>query len=501
MHRLARQQTRSCLCSTVCLLVALSSLVGTLHAAPLEEGEFDWGPLFSRMVDLHGDTRFRALGPFVERAESPRGDQLRALRPLYVRAEIAESGRTHYEFVWPLAVAKEFKEQFSWRVLTAFYLDFDRTDPDGRYRFWLLPLWFHGRNLEGDRYAALFPIAGQIDEFLGQDYIRFFFWPLWMQTAVNEVESRHLLWPIVSHTSGKGIHRFRVFPFYGYSRHRDRFEKRFILWPIWTEARYNYPTSYGSGYVLFPLYGRIRLSDESTTFVLPPFFRYSRGQRVRTVNAPWPFFQYRTGEEQRLYFFPVWGRRTLHGNHLNHFLWPIGRYSTIQRHDTVQHGLNILPFFYSEREVTEAFTEEEEPEVRSRYLKVWPLASYRRAGDLRRLRALEFWPLKQTGPVERGWAPFWTLGVRTWNEEDLDSELLWGLYRHRRRGDAHYRSVFPLFDSSRDEAEDRREFNLLRGLVGYRREGDAMSVRLLYLLRFGRPSAEETPALQGTASD
>ena len=491
MHRVDRRSATRWARYALLILCGWLAAAGPGNTAPLEEGEFDWGPFFSRMADLHGDTRFRALGPLIEQAEAADGDQLAALRPFYVRAEERGTGRTHYEFVWPVAAAKAFKDQWSWRVLTAFYLDFDRTDPDGRYRFWLLPIWFHGRNIEGDRYAALFPVYGQINEFLGQDYINFLLWPLWSRTGINEVESRHVLWPVFSHTSGKGIHRFRFFPFYGYSRHRDRFQKRFILWPLWTQAEYAYPTSYGKGYILFPLYGRIRLSDESTTFVLPPFFRYSRGDRARTLHAPWPLIQYKTGEEQRLYLFPLWGRRTLHGNHHNLFFWPIGRRYAVEQRNAVQHGLSLLPFYYSDRVETLVFAEDTEPEVRSRYVKLWPLVSYRREKDIVRLRALELWPLKQTGPVERGWAPFWTLGVRTWKGEDLDSELLWGLYRHRRREGSGYRSVFPLFDSSHDKERDLREFNLLKGLVGYRREGDAKSVRFLYLLRFGQVPARE----------
>lgn len=457
---------------------------GVARASALGADEFDWGPFASRLEDVHGDLRLRAAGPLLEKAVSPRGDTLHAVRPFHVRAQDVATSRTHYEWVWPLCVAKSYKDEFSWRVLTAMYLDWDRNDPQSRYRFWLVPLWFQGRSVAGNRYAALFPLYGELREFLGQDEIRFVLWPLWVRTSINDVKSRHVLWPVFAHTSGDGIHRFRVFPFYGYSRQRDRFEKRFILWPIWTSAVYKFPTSEGKGYLLFPLYGRVRLTDESTVFVAPPFFRFSRGSRGRSVHAPWPFVQYKSGADRRLYIFPFWGRRTLAGNDRTHYLWPIARRYRVDQGGEVLRGLKVLPFLTVESTHSQPTAPGARPVTRSRDVVLWPLGSYRSEGGVTRWRALELWPLRDMGPVERGYAPFWTLASRTWTDQAADTEILWGLYRQRRRGEDRYVSLFPLFDVSRDAA-GRFEINLLKGLVGYHREEGAKSARILYFLRLG----------------
>jgi hypothetical protein len=74
---------------------------------------------------------------------------------------------------------------------------------------------------------------------------------------------------------------------------------------------------------------------------------------------------------------------------------------------------------------------EAEPELVGNRTKLWPL--YSRRYDLEegsyRLRLLDLWPGPVPPPVERSWAPLWTvLDVsRAGGGRDLD--VLWGLYR------------------------------------------------------------------------
>ena len=113
--------------------------------------------------------------------------------------------------------------------------------------------------------------------------------------------------------------------------------------------------------------------------------------------------------------------------------------------------------------------------------------SYMQEGGNKRFRVLELWPLRNTGPVEREYAPIWTLYTHTLMGDSYDDELLWGLYRCRKRG-ADYRSVslFPVVSWTRDDRDgNRREWSVLKGLLGYKRDGTQKSVRVLYLLNFG----------------
>jgi hypothetical protein len=105
------------------------------------------------------------------------------------------------------------------------------------------------------------------------------------------------------------------------------------------------------------------------------------------------------------------------------------------------------------------------------------------------LRVLALWPLKHTPAVERNWAPLWSLYSRERVGDGIESELLWGLYRHQRRNDSRRLSLFPLLQSSSSRIENEtplRRWSLLYGLIGYRREGLHKQFRMLYFLKFGK---------------
>ena len=474
-----------------------AAVLAGLLAAPAARGldpaagEYDWGFLASSFADVNGDVRFRAAGPFVERTVSAAEDrEFLAFRPAYCRLRDAPAERTIEEILWPIASAKSFREVFSWRVLVAMYRDEDGTDPDSPYRFWGLPLYFQGRDALGADYRAVFPFGGAIHEFLGMDHISFVLFPIWARNDIGEVKSQHWFWPLYARTEGHGIYRLRVFPFYGQAKHRDHYAKKFVAWPLWTSAVYAYPQSYGTGHMLFPLWGHIGLNNEQTWWILPPVFKFGRSDRQNTVYAPWPLVQFERGAVEKTYLFPVWGKKSLPGSHRTFFLWPIFHRARIDKGDTVYHRFAALPFLHSER--YRARDPQADPPDRSRYLRLWPLLSYQREQDVSRLRMLDLWPSRRNGPVNRNLAPFWTLYDRTAAGGRLQSELLWGLYRHHRdTGGERYVSIFPLFAFRTGGAADRpaRRWSILKGLLEYERSGEATSGRLLYLFRWG---GEET---------
>lgn len=483
------------------ILIALLNLpvAGDARAAESEALEFDFGPLVSRQRDLHGAMRLRVLGPFFERATDEDGQALTAVRPFYSRYDNPELERSRSEYLWPVGYSKRFRDEHSGRVLLAFWTRFDMNDPKSRYRFWVVPLYFQGRDQQGENYAALFPLGGRIHEFLGRDKIEFVLFPLYLRTELNEVPSYSWLWPIFSHTSGRGIYRFRVFPFYGQNRFRDRFNKKFVMWPIWSSAEYFYPGSSGKGYILFPLYGRLKLDDQRSWMVLPPFFRVSRGERVNLVLAPWPFFQRRTGEIRQTWVWPLWGQKRMHGVQTRFFLWPFLHQERVDRGEEVARRTYLLPFYYSDVHRKRAYAPEPgapvpRGEMTANYQKIWPLVSYIREDGETRFRMLALWPLKHTPSIERNYAPFWTLIHKVRYEDSSDTEILWGLYRRQVRGpDKSYTSLFPLFERTRDNRaeESIRRWSLLKGLIGYERKGTNKRYQLLYLLRWGQGEDNE----------
>lgn len=461
---------------------------GTAVAVPCRELEVDLGPIAARWSSERSEGTC-LLGPLVESVRTPEG-RFFAVRPLYARAEDLDDKMVVYDYLWPLAGRRVFRGELVDRVLIFWRQVDDVNDTSSRRRTWLLPVYFQGRDRAGARYRAVFPLLGSIHEIFGLDRVFFVLFPLYSHSQKNDLDTHNFFWPIVSRTTGEGVYRFRVFPFYGISRRDEAFEKKFILWPVWTSVRYDYAQSRGGGYILFPLWGHLKLSDQESWWVLPPFFRFHRGEKMNLVYAPWPLVQWSEGEVDKLYLWPLWGRRDTGAVKSWFALWPIMWHWRIERVGGETHRFLLLPFLYHEEYRRAAGRQPGGPgdgEVESWYCKLWPLISYRRQGEQRRLRVLALWPLKESPPVERSWSKLWRVYEYDADGDCARSELLWGWYRHGRQGrESCYWSLFPLFDMKSDRrGEGVVRWNLLKGLVGYERKAQRKSWRLLYWFRLG----------------
>jgi len=448
---------------------------------------FDLGPVITRDRSVEGHDRLRAAGPLYEQRRADDGASLSALRPLYSRVEDPARRRVLRDYLWPLGMIKTLDGDTYWRFGIAYGNDFD-PEPRSRYRTVVLPLFFAGRDRHGEAYAALFPLVGRIHEFLGLDRIGFFLFPLYLHTSIKDIETYSYVWPVFSRTEGARMHRVRAFPFYGRSTRDDAWERRFVLWPLWTSVRYTDAADCGAGFLLFPLYGHARYGENESWAWLPPFFRRTVSPDQTSLYCPWPFIQHGTGKIEKFYLWPLWGRKSVANVDSGFALWPIVHHSTIERPDHIMKRRMVLPFFYGSARVLKSRApagadgegDADDPSVAGRYMKVWPLLSYDREKEASRLRMPSLWPGRDPGGVERNLTPLWTLYSRARSADAAEHELLWGLFRHRRESGDRRVTFFPFWSSQRSEDGSTNEWSVLFGLVGRRREGARTEYRLLY---------------------
>lgn len=474
----------------VCGFSALLLLCGC--AAPRSNVQINGGPIINSGVTVDGTQRLRAVGPFWEqRIDSDAGRNFAALRPLYSRMEDVPEARSGWEVLWPVAAGKQVRNQTQWRVVTAQKNDFNYDDPDGRYRFMILPFWVSGRSVDGDSYAGLFPLYGHLREFLWQDEIRFVLFPLYANHRVKENRSHHILWPFISWTRGPDVWRRRVFPLYGESRRTDQWQRRFILWPVWTSLRMEQQPEYG-GFVLFPLFGYMALPERQAWMLFPPFIRWSRAEDGFSAALPWPFVRLDRGEQlRRTDIWPLWGRKSEAGLTRGFFLWPIGHWQeTCRASETVRMKM-LLPLWVS-RTVTP--TEEDAADDGEKFWKLWPLISRRSSADSARVCIPSLWPGPDLAPVERNYAPLWSLYVYRRGEESREHDFLWGLFRSRHEQERLARfSLFPLFRYE-SHADKHSHWSVLGGLLAHEQESLQSRWRLLYVWLSGRNEVSEKGA-------
>lgn len=408
------------------------------------------------------------IDPFYENLKTDSGSFF-AVRPFYSHTVTDE--REIRDVFWPLYSRKEFKDEISSRALIFWYTRrFSPQDESPRYRNWLLPIYFQGRDAAGKGYFAIFPLGGTVHEFLGRDEMTFALFPVFGKSRINDVKTTSVFWPLYSRTRGEGVQRDRLFPIVGKSVRENGYEKRFLFWPFWTSAEYVHPSNPGRAWLLFPLCGQAKLKQENTLWLLPPLFRFTEGEKQDKLYCPWPFIQKVKSEQQeKFYVWPLWGeKKTNAGQNSRSFMfWPVLWSEKVQGSDRIKTCQRAVPVFTHVRTVSPAAPEAEEKEI-SDYWRIWPLMSWRRDGEVSRFRTLELWPVKDHAPVERNWAPLWTLYQQTGQNGVVEKDLLWFAWH-----------------SENEAAAARKEWSLLKGLLSYRRDGESRSWRLLYFMRFG----------------
>jgi hypothetical protein len=293
------------------------------------------------------------------------------------------------------------------------------------------------------------------------------------------MQTWNVLWPVISRTTGPDLWKMRVFPFYGQSWKAGQYDKRFVMWPIWTAADYERPGSAGSSWLLFPVVGHVDMENQSSWTVLPPFFRFSRSATLRSGCCPWPFVQYSLGDINKAYLFPLAGWKKEANTTHEFLLWPIFSRTRSERTDEIVDRKAALPFVWMVDRVkrTAAGSSTE------RFFRLWPLFSLDRHDDSMTFRTLELWPIK-SAPSERDFAPLWTVYSHERQGSAVEDDLLWGLFHRQRMADGSGSvSLFPLASWAWSSENGRaRQWTLLKGLLGYRRDASGGHFRCLYVI-------------------
>ncbi|MBN2302706.1 MAG: hypothetical protein JXN60_09345 [Lentisphaerae bacterium] len=481
-----------------------------LCAATNDLHEFDLGFIASRDRDLKGNIRLRVLGPFFERLEHESGMRFTALRPLGSSFVEPEKDRSLRELIWPVGMYKKFRGQTAWRFLIAYGDDYDNTQPGSRWRFVIFPIVFAGKDANGENYFGVIPLGGKINEFLGKDNVSFLLFPLYFSNTLNGVTTRSVLWPLISRTNGGDIDRFSVLPFYGRVINKERWTKRYAMWPVWTSVKYEYPGVNGGGFILFPIVGHMRVDfdNQNIWWLFPPLLKWAKTDRNTMVHCPWPVIQYARGSHlDRLYVWPIWGTKTIGHITSTFMLWPLGGTERTLRKTYTLNKFTFRPFLNYESRVprpgprqdaaadasavrTADITPPEQSD--GRYFQLWPLFSYRRRANMSRFRVFDFWPAQHMTGIEKNWAPIWTIYAHARVGDASEDELFWGFVRHRKDGRGGRRfSVFPLFSIERTVEGDRGgEWSFLLGFMGCEREGLRKTYRLLYFIKWHRDKSE-----------
>lgn len=410
------------------------------------------------------------VGPLLEGARTGAGDRLLAVRPLFSREETGDGFRGVTDILWPVGTFHHRGDRRSWRLIPAYGMGDDAPAADGAHRFRLLPIFFEGRTRAGEDYWGLFPLYGEIRDFLGMGDVQFRLFPLYATAQDRGTLTRTVLWPFYLTREGERIDQFRLWPFYGRRTvtGRQANTRSFILWPIWSQVRLENDAVRGEGFVLFPLYGQSRFERrkrgvETGWTVLPPFISSVKGDDgYRSLRAPWPFIrQLDDADRHERHWWPLYGT-TRRGDRRDWYaVWPIIAGSAASRDQQLVRQFQVAPFYFQETRATQAASNGVPPRVTARFRRLWPLYSWQRNEQGARLRVPELSLFRMSEPIERNWAPLWSWFVRRERADGARiTDLFWGLAAWGRDAEArrfaqllwvfHFKASRPAADAGED---------------------------------------------------
>jgi hypothetical protein len=404
--------------------------------------------------------RIRPGGPF----------QQVAVRPISIRDRAAD-GSLVDRFLTPFGYATQRGDERVWQLLPIARYDW-RRNPDGteEWTVFALPGIYWSKRADGRTLRGWFPFAGVMESFLSYDRIEWVLFPIWLRTERSGRVTNHVLC-------------WRAWPLVGNSIYQGRYERWFVLWPIFTWQRNNLsgpPDARETKWFVFPFFGYAWAGDYSATTVLWPFFGWSQNERTGyvSVDAPWPFVRYLRdprNDVDRTRAWPFWS--TYHGDGLDStwYGWPFWN----ERREVYESGerdsVNLVPFLQSSHRVDEDAGE-------SFHHKVWPLYRYEGRGEgERRLAFPALNPLWRTPEIDDMYAWLWEVYTRD-RTLDIVRERTWlGLWRREKDQAEDRQSLSVLWASRRyrTAAGPVRETSLLAGLLRWRSGPDGAFQLLL----------------------
>jgi len=406
------------------------------------------------------------FGPLLEQWRLPDGRRLYALHPLHARFHNPPARISGTDLLWPLLTVRtrDGRREVQGLLFVFRYLNADLEAPESPWQAWLLPVFMAGRSQAGAPYAGVFPLGGTWRNFFGYDRITFRLFPLYLHTRKAGAKGEHWLWPIFAEVEGTDFRKWRLFPLYGRKLQPGSWDARFVLWPFVHFGWSLNAARPGSAVMLLPLFGRIHREQAEGAMthytVLWPFFSYRRAPNAWRLHAPWPFLRLQRDEQQELtatHIWPFYGDRRAPGERSRYWLWPFIQHQRVVSGETEHERRYLLPFYYD-------FRKQHKGE-RSVYRQIWPLGTWQRDARGKRLRLLDLWPGRDLAPVQRNYAPFWTLYEYRETERRREDRLLWGAWHYRRQ-------------------QSERHWSVLGGLIGHDQTAREGKRRRFLWLRF-----------------
>ena len=432
------------------------------------------------------------LGPLFK-FEKHGDDSLTALRPLFYRTANGKDKSVSGEYLYPLASSESSPELDTFQFLKLFQKQTYRKGgaEEAEKGLMFFPFFISGTSKKYGPYTSVFPFYGDIYERFWRDEYHYVLFPLYGRTVKGGTTTRNYLYPLFSTVSGESESGFQFWPLYGQAAKEGVYRRRFVLWPFFMQEQSGLDTINPVRKTqMLPLYAATDSPRTSSWYSPWPFVghRSDAGGKEVENDYFWPFVRTIRGEKRTIdSFLPFYSRDESAQTRKRWILWPLYKHEELISDSYCQDRDRVLYFLYSDSRGRWP-----KDGAESRRTLLWPLFVYNRDPDgissLSLPAPVE--PVLDKDGIEHGWAPFWRIYQRKWNDSgDSASSFLWNLFWHERRGQDLAYELFPLVDYRSEEKSV--DFRLLKGLIRYRHDAAGTSLGFFWFPRLASWGGEE----------
>lgn len=445
------------------------------------------GPLFYMEKDEEtGEKKIDALGPLISYKKEGETTGY-GFRPIFYNYQDARKDRTAFDFIYPLSTYRTFEGDTKFQALVYIFY-YKSTLKESGYRereYTLIPFIFARHAQEPDRsFFAVFPLYGNMKNKYGKDRIKFFLFPLYLQTQNYGTTNTNLIWPFIGYYSGNGVKGGRLWPLYGQKTKADVLNDRFALWPLYIQTEKEFYGARISSLAILPFYYSFDMPGRKQRTYGWPFFNYidNKNRNYKRYDMPWPFVTITRGDVNTNRFFPLFSVKKEEDFETGYALWPLYSWRAHELDDYEIKKKAIAYFLYKDVQNI--------PKVEggrdSRAINLWPLFTYRRTPDGKAyfnfISPLETF-LQDNAPRERNWRPLWT--IFRWDRDQEGnhvSSFLWNTFRTEstKKGvKVDLRPIIPVLSYENTDVKDK--FHILGGLFGYSKDKESNKKVLKFL--------------------
>ncbi len=441
-------------------------------ACRASESDLHLAPFYTRISTGDGRVEVEAAGGLWRDRRSTEGRlEQRTVGPLY-GFEPHENRDWRAHMLVPLGYGSRRGDKAR-SLLFPIYIwgSFPEEDGTQTWQLAALPgLLVENNDRRGTQFG-IFPLWGRFHNFVTFDHLLFVLWPVFVYAERGGRISYNFLWPLVGWTYGGGERSIRIFPFYARARWEGRYDRTFILWPIFNFQR----NHLGGGdeevetkWLVFPLIGRSARGTYRAWTWLWPFFGYSydRSSGFWALDFPFPLVRLQRGPEdtRRTRFWPFYSYLRAGGLEARTFLWPIIHVRHEDYEESARDAFYVIPVWQSWDRLDKLSGEE------SSWRKLFPIFQHERRGAWERGSFPTLDPFWKNEIVDRFYSWIWKL--YEWEEQgEMRRERSWlGLYRRERGRGEDRRSLSGIWSSRRYRSgeEQVRETSILFGLLRWR---------------------------------